>query len=75
MPREAISSVIGLGGFLTYFTGGFVNAFTGHILQRTGSYVWVFAWFSGMYVLSLIAIQLLVPRIGPKITAGSTARA
>jgi ACS family hexuronate transporter-like MFS transporter len=66
MPREVISSVIGLGGFLTYFTGGFVTATTGHILQKTHSYVWVFAYFSGMYVLSLIAIQLLVPRIGPK---------
>jgi ACS family hexuronate transporter-like MFS transporter len=72
MPREAISSVIGLGGFLTYFTGGFVNAIWGHILQRTGSYVWVFAYFSGMYVLSLIAIQLLVPRIGVKAEVGTT---
>lgn len=64
MPKEAISSVVGLGGFLAYFTGGFVNEFTGLILQKTGSYVTVFAYFSGMYVLSLIAIQLLVPRIG-----------
>jgi ACS family hexuronate transporter-like MFS transporter len=72
MPREAISSVIGLGGFLTYFTGGFVNAIWGHILQRTGSYVWVFAYFSGMYVLSLVAIQLLVPRIGAKAEVGTT---
>ena len=33
MPKEAISSVIGLGGFLAYFTGGFVNKITGHILR------------------------------------------
>jgi MFS transporter, ACS family, hexuronate transporter len=64
MPREAISSVVGLGGFLAYFTGGFVNKFTGEILQRTGSYVPVFLYFSGMYVVSLILIQLLVPKIG-----------
>ncbi len=64
MPREAISSVVGLGGFVAYFTGGFVNGFTGEILQRTGSYVSVFAYFSGMYLLSLLAIQLLVPRLG-----------
>lgn len=64
MPKEVISSVVGLGGFLCFFTGGFVNEFTGLILHRTGSYVYVFAYFSGMYVLSLIAIQLLVPRIG-----------
>jgi len=65
MPKEAISSVVGLGGFVAYFTGGFVNGITGHILQKTGSYVLVFAYFSGMYVLSLILIQLLVPKIKP----------
>jgi ACS family hexuronate transporter-like MFS transporter len=64
LPKEAVSSVIGLGGFVTYFTGGFISAITGLILQKTGSYVLVFAYFSGMYVLSLIALQLLVPKIG-----------
>ncbi|WP_438481346.1 MFS transporter [Oleiharenicola lentus] len=63
MPKEAISSVVGLGGFVAYFTGGFVNGFTGLILQKTGSYVWVFAYFSMMYLLSLALLQLLVPRI------------
>jgi MFS transporter, ACS family, hexuronate transporter len=63
MPKEVISSVIGLGGFMAYFTGGFVNKFTGNILQQTGSYVLVFGYFSGMYVLSIIAIHLLVPRM------------
>ena len=66
MPKEAISSVIGLGGFLAYFTGGFVNGITGEILQKTGSYVMVFTYFSGTYLLSLLAIQLLVPRIGTR---------
>lgn len=69
MPRQTISSVVGLGGFVAYFTGGFVNEFTGQILQRTGSYVTVFAYFSGMYLLSLLLIQILVPRIGQKDTA------
>jgi len=65
MPKETISSVVGLGGFVAYFAGGFVNKMTGDVLQKTGSYVLVFAYFSGMYVLSLIAIQLLVPKIKP----------
>jgi MFS transporter, ACS family, hexuronate transporter len=63
MPKEAVSSVVGLGGFVSYFTGGFVNGFTGYILQTTGSYLLVFAYFSGMYLLSLLAIQLLIPKI------------
>jgi ACS family hexuronate transporter-like MFS transporter len=64
MPKEAISSVVGLGGFLCFFTGGFVNKITGNLLQSTGSYLPVFLYFSGMYLLSLLAIQLLVPKIG-----------
>jgi len=64
MPKETISSVIGLGGFICYFTGGIVSNVTGHILQKTGSYVPVFAYFSGTYVVSLILLQLLIPRIG-----------
>ncbi|MES2921781.1 MAG: MFS transporter [Verrucomicrobiota bacterium] len=63
MPKDAISSTIGLGGFVAYFTGGFVNGITGEILQKTGSYVSVFAYFSGTYLLSLLAIQLLIPKI------------
>lgn len=64
MPKEAISSAVGLGGFLCFFTGGFVNKITGNILEATGSYIPVFLYFSGMYLLSLLAIQLLVPKIG-----------
>jgi ACS family hexuronate transporter-like MFS transporter len=68
MPRETISSVVGMGGFAAYMTGGFVNIITGAILDRTESivngYVYVFAYFSGMYLLSLLAIQILVPKIG-----------
>lgn len=64
MPKDAISSVVGLGGFVAYFTGGFVNGITGQILQKTGSYVLVFAYFSGTYLLSLLIIQILVPKLG-----------
>jgi ACS family hexuronate transporter-like MFS transporter len=66
MPKQAISSVVGFGGFVGYFTGGFVNALTGYIVQKTGNYVLVFVYFSGMYVISLTAIHLLVPKIGQK---------
>ncbi|HEU5078001.1 MAG TPA: MFS transporter [Opitutaceae bacterium] len=63
MPKSAVSSVVGLGGFLAYFTGGFVNEFTGLIVQKTGSYVNVFAYFAGMYLLSLVLLHVLVPKI------------
>jgi len=66
MPRETISSVVGLGGFVAYLAGGFVNGITGEILEATGSYVPVFAYISGMYLVSLLAIQILVPRLGER---------
>ena len=65
MPRETISSVVGLGGFVCYFATGWVNWGTGQILQKTHSYVLVFAYFSGMYLLSMILMQLLIPKIKP----------
>lgn len=69
LPKAAISSAVGLGGFLCYFTGGFVNGFTGLLLERTGSYVPVFGYFSVTYLLSLACIHLLacdVPGITPQ---------
>ncbi len=79
IPKAAISSVVGLGGFVAYFTGGFVNGFTGEILAYTkthgidffglgdsSGYLLVFGYFAGMYLLSLAAIQLLVPRLGER---------
>lgn len=63
MPRQLISSVVGLGGFTAYFTGGFINGFTGYLVQTTGSYVPVFAYFSGTYLMSLLVMHMLVPRI------------
>lgn len=63
LPKAAISSAVGLGGFLCYFTGGFVNGVTGQLLERTGSYVPVFAYFSLSYLVSLACIQCLVPHV------------
>jgi len=63
MPKVAISSVIGLGGFVCYMTGGFVNGLTGMILQRTGNYTYVFGYFSGTYLLALLAVHILIPLI------------
>jgi hypothetical protein len=51
--------------------GGHSAYFTGEILQRTGGYVPVFAYFSDMYLLSLLALQLLVPRLGGAMPAAA----
>lgn len=66
MPRQAISSVVGLGGFVAYFTGGVVTEIIGKILQKTGSYASIFATASLLYLAALLIIHLLVPRIGQR---------
>jgi len=58
--------VVGVGGFVAFFTGGLVAQAIGVILERTGSYASIFAAASLMYLLSLLILHLLVPRIGEK---------
>lgn len=66
MPKHAVGAVVGLGGFVSYFTGGLVAKVIGWVLEATGSYVSIFAAASTMYVLSLVILHALVPRIaGP----------
>ena len=65
MPGQAISSVVGLGGFVSYLTGAAIAELIGYILKTSGSYVTIFAGASMMYVLSLLVLHLLVPRIQP----------
>lgn len=69
MPREAVSSLVGLGGFVAYFTGGIVTEIIGKILQTTGSYASIFAAASLLYLVALLIVHLLVPRIGQRSAA------
>jgi len=65
MPGQAISSGVGLGGFVSYLTGAAIAELIGYVLKTSGSYVTIFAGASMMYVLSLLVLHLLVPRIQP----------
>jgi ACS family hexuronate transporter-like MFS transporter len=42
-----------------------IATFTGFLLQYTGSYVPVFVMAGSAYLLALLAIQLLVPKLQP----------
>ncbi len=64
MPKQAISSTVGLGGFVCFMTGSFVTEAIGKVLEKTGSYTAIFACASLLYVVSLAIVQVLVPRIG-----------
>ena len=64
-PRRAVGSVVGFGGMMGAVSGMVIAAVVATILQVTGSYAWVFAIASGMYLIALACIHILVPVIDP----------
>lgn len=64
-PRRAVASVVGIGGFGGAVAGMLIATFTGFLLQFTGSYVPLFAMASSAYLLALLMIHLLVPKLEP----------
>jgi ACS family hexuronate transporter-like MFS transporter len=64
-PRQALGSVVGLGGFAGAVGGMMIAKITGYILETTGSYVPVFIMAACTYLLALGIIHLLSPRLEP----------
>lgn len=65
MPKYAVSTLVGLGGFIAYATGGFITEGIGYILKSTGSYTSIFAAASVSYLLALLCAHVLAPRMTP----------
>jgi ACS family hexuronate transporter-like MFS transporter len=64
-PRYAVGSVVGIGGMTGAVGGMMIARIVGEILERTGSYVPIFIIAASMYLLALMVIQLLSPRLEP----------
>ena len=64
-PRAAVGSVIGIGGTVGALGGMGMALFTGYILDATHSYRVLFAICASAYVLALLAVHLLSPRLEP----------
>jgi ACS family hexuronate transporter-like MFS transporter len=62
-PRRAVGSVIGIGGTMGAIGGMFVATAAGYLLQSTGSYVPLFIIAAAAYLLALLVIHLLTPRL------------
>jgi len=65
VPRQAVSSVVGIGGMAGAIGGMFIAKLVGYVLQWTGSYLIPFMIASVAYLLALLAIHLLLPRLEP----------
>ena len=64
-PRKAVGAVIGIGGTLGAIGGMFMAKFTGWVLDSTGSYVPMFIIAGSTYLVALLVIHLLVPKMEP----------
>jgi ACS family hexuronate transporter-like MFS transporter len=66
MPKRAVSSVVGLGGFAAGIASMENAQIVGKVLTVThNNYVPLFIWASLMYVIAWLFLQLLVPKIEP----------
>lgn len=64
-PRYAVASVVGLGGFAGAVGGMLIATFTGAVLQWTGRYAPMFVLAASAYLLALLVIHLLAPKLEP----------
>jgi MFS transporter, ACS family, hexuronate transporter len=62
-PRKAVGAIIGIGGTMGAIGGMFIAKIAGWVLDATGSYVPMFVIAGSAYLLALLVIHLLVPRM------------
>jgi len=65
-PKDAVGSVVGVGGMAGAVGGLLFSPFVGYLLEYThNSYVILFAVCAAAYCVALAAFHLLVPRLEP----------
>ena len=64
-PKSAVASVVGIGTFAGAIGGMLIATATGWLLQKTHSYMNIFAVAAFAYLFALLVIQLLSPRLNP----------
>jgi ACS family hexuronate transporter-like MFS transporter len=64
-PKQAVGSVVGIGGMFGAIGGMCISPLVGYILDRTGSYVPIFIIAASAYLVALLIIHLLAPKLEP----------
>ena len=64
-PKQAVGSVVGLGGMAGAVGGMLIAKVVGYVLQLTGSYVTVLMIAGAAYLTALLVVQILAPRLEP----------
>jgi MFS transporter, ACS family, hexuronate transporter len=66
-PKQAIGSVVGFGGTAGAIGGMLIAKVTAYVLEFSGSYVPVFIIAASAYLLALLVVHLLSPRLEPAV--------
>jgi ACS family hexuronate transporter-like MFS transporter len=64
-PRRAVGSVVGIGTFAGAMGGFLLQITIGRLKESTGNYIAIFAFAGTAYLIALLFIHLLVPRVEP----------
>ncbi|HEY8614602.1 MFS transporter [Phenylobacterium sp.] len=64
-PRAAVGSVIGIGGMIGGIGGMAMSKYAGWVLEKIGSYTPIFVVAASAYLLALLVVHLLSPRMTP----------
>ena len=62
-PRRVIGSVVGIGGFAGALGGMIIAKVVGYVLEWTDSYVPIFIIAASAYLVALLVIHLLAPKL------------
>jgi MFS transporter, ACS family, hexuronate transporter len=66
-PQRAVASVVGIGGFGGAVGGMLIATFTGWVLQVSKSYLPMFFIAGSAYLVALVIVHLLAPRLEPAV--------
>ena len=64
-PRAAVGSVVGIGGTAGAIGGMLIAQFVGYVLDMTGSYALIFAVAGSAYLVALVLLHIISPRLLP----------
>ena len=64
-PREAVGTVVGIGGAAGAIGGMVIAKYAGWVLDRMGTYTPIFVVAASAYLVALLIVHLLSPRLAP----------
>jgi MFS transporter, ACS family, hexuronate transporter len=65
LPRAAVGSVVGIGGAAGAIGGMAMAKYAGWVLDRLGTYTPIFIVAASAYLIALLVIHVLAPRLAP----------